>query len=273
MSYDMIKNEKVSIYQPDQEGRIFPEEPSFDSYEEERLHLKIHLAAACRFFHKCRFDYGFAGHLTIRDPERPELYWTNPMAVPFSKVCVSNLILVDHAGKVIEGDYAVNQAGFVLHGAVHEEHPDILAMCHAHTVYGTAWAATGRPLDPITQDACAFYEDHVAIADEGGKVSVEVKAGYEVSQAFGHNKAAIHQNHGLLTASRHSIDAAAFWFSALERCCQQQLVVEASGVPPKLVPPDKARYSHKHVGSEYIGWLHFQTVFDEISSSQPDLFD
>ena len=93
MSYDMIKNEKVSIYQPDQEGRIFPEEPSFDSYEEERLHLKIHLAAACRFFHKCRFDYGFAGHLTIRDPERPELYWTNPMAVPFSKVCVSKKII------------------------------------------------------------------------------------------------------------------------------------------------------------------------------------
>ncbi|MCZ6671792.1 MAG: class II aldolase/adducin family protein [Verrucomicrobia bacterium] len=269
----MLKQEKGSLYQPDQEGLIFPEEPQFETIEEERHHLKIHLAAACRFFHKCHFDYGFAGHLTIRDPERPELYWTNPMAVPFSKVCVSNLILADHKGKVIEGNHAINQAGFILHGAVHEEHPDILAMCHAHTVYGTAWAATGRELDPITQDAAAFYEDHVVIADEGGKVAVEAKAGYEVSRAFGNNKAAIHQNHGLLTASRHSIDAAAFWFSALERCCQQQLLVEASGIKPKLVPPDKARYTHKHVGSEYIGWLHFQTIFDEISTTQPDLYN
>lgn len=40
-------------------------------------------------------------------------------------------------------------------------------------------------------------------------------------------RAATHQNHGLLTASRHSIDEAAFWFIALERCCQQQLLIEA----------------------------------------------
>ena len=269
----MTNEAKVSLYQPDQEGLIFPEEPEFETFEEERQHLKIHLAAACRFFHKCRFDFGFAGHLTIRDPERPELYWTNPMAVPFSKVCVSNLILADHKGKVIEGDYAINQAGFVLHGAVHEDHPDILAICHAHTIYGTAWAATGRELDPISQDAAAFYEDHCVIDEEGGKVTVEVEAGNKVSAAFGNNKAAIHKNHGLLTASRHSIDAAAFWFSALERCCQQQLLIEASGVKPQIVPPDKARYSHKHIGSEYIGWLHFQTVFHEISSTQKDLYN
>ena len=95
----------------------------------------------------------------------------------------------------------------------------------------------------------------------------------QVSSAFGDNLAAIHQNHGLLTASRHSIDAAAFWFSALERCCKQQLVVEAAGIKPELVPPDKARYSREHVGSEYIGWLHFQTIFNEISSTQPDLYN
>ena len=123
------------------------------------------------------FDYGFAGHLTIRDPEHPELYWTNPMAVHFSQVKVSNLILADHEGKVVEGRHAINRAGFVLHAAVHEAHPDIVAMCHAHTVYGTAFAALGRPLDPITQDAAAFFEDHVVIKDEAGQVAVEVKAG------------------------------------------------------------------------------------------------
>lgn len=269
----MNTQSKKSLYQPDQKGLIFPEEPTFETFEEERNYRKIHLAAACRYFHKCRFDYGFAGHLTVRDPERPELYWTNPMAIPFSKVCVSNLILADHFGKVIEGDYAINQAGFVLHGAVHEAHPEIVAMCHAHTAYGIAWAATGRKLDMISQDACAFYEDHCVIEAEGGKVSVEAEAGSHVSRAFGNNRAALHQNHGLLTASRHSIDAASFSFSSLERCCQQQLLVEASGIKPKRVPADRARYSKEHVGSEYIAWLHFQTPFNEISSTQPDLYD
>ena len=174
---------------------------------------------------------------------------------------------------MIEGNYAVNQAGFILHGDVHEGHLDILAMCHAHKIYGTAWAATAKPLDPISQDACAFYEDHVVITAERGKFAVEEQAGFEVSKAFKGVKAAIHQNHGLLTVSRHSIDAAAFWFSTLERCCHQQLLVETSGVKPKMAPPDKAKYSREHVGSEYLGWLHFQTVFDELATTQPDLFD
>jgi ribulose-5-phosphate 4-epimerase/fuculose-1-phosphate aldolase len=86
-------------------------------------------------------------------------------------------------------------------------------------------------------------------------------------------KAAIHQNHGLLTASRHSIESAAFWFIALERCCRQQLLVAATGIKPKLVPPDKARYSREHVGSEYIGWLHFQPIFDQLAEQSPDMFD
>jgi ribulose-5-phosphate 4-epimerase/fuculose-1-phosphate aldolase len=262
-----------SIYQPTQPGLVFPEAPRFDSIAAERLHLQQRLVAACRAFALQGFDYGFAGHLTIRDPEHPDLYWTNPMCVHFAQVKVSNLILADHQGRVVEGRHAINRAGFVLHAAVHEAHPDILAMCHAHTVYGTAFAALGRPLEPISQDAAAFFEDHVVIRDEAGQVAVEEKAGLAVSDWFKGVKAAIHQNHGLLTASRHSIEAAAFWFIALERCCKQQLIVQASGDQPLLVPPDKARYSREHVGSEYIGWLHFQPIYEHLAATQPDMFD
>ncbi len=165
--------------------------------------------AACRAFAVHKLDFGFAGHLTIRDPEQPELYWTNPMCVHFSQVRLSNLILVDHTGRVAEGRYAVNRAGFVLHAAVHAENPDILAMCHAHTVYGTAYAALGRPLPPVTQDACAFFEDHAVITKEAGQVAVEEQAGRSVCSYFKDVKAVIHQSHGLFTSSRHSIDAAA----------------------------------------------------------------
>ena len=91
--------------------------------------------------------------------------------------------------------------------------------------------------------------------------------------AFTGVKAAIHRNHGLLTASRHSIDACAFWFIALERCCRQQLMIDATGIQPTLVSPERARYSREHVGSEYIGWLHFQTLWEQIAAEQPDLFE
>jgi ribulose-5-phosphate 4-epimerase/fuculose-1-phosphate aldolase len=265
--------DRISIYQPEQSGLIFPERPAFASVEEERDYRKQHLVAACRAFAMHGFDYGFAGHLTVRDPECPELYWTNPMCVHFSRVRVSNLILANHYGAVVEGRHAINRAGFVLHSAVHEAHPDIMAMCHAHTTYGTAWCATGRPLDMLSQDAACFYDSHVVIGASAGAVAVETKSGNSVADAFGTNRAALHQNHGLLTASRHSIDDAAFWFIALERCCQVQLQVEAAGIKPQIVPEDRCRYSREHVGSDFIGWLHFQTLYDQIAATQPDMFD
>ncbi len=264
---------RVSIYQPEQDGLIFPELPTFASFAEERKYRKEHLVAAVRAFAMHGFDYGFAGHLTVRDPERPELYWTNPMSVHFSEVKVSNLILADHAGNVVEGRHAINRAGFVLHSAIHDAHPEIVAMCHAHTTYGTAWCATGRPLEMLSQDAACFYKSHAVIGESAGAVAVEKESGLSIAEAWGDNRAVLHQNHGLLTASKHSIDDAAFWFIALDRCCKVQLAVSASGIEPKLLSDKTAAYSREHVGSDYIGWLHFQTLFNQIAKQQPDMFD
>jgi ribulose-5-phosphate 4-epimerase/fuculose-1-phosphate aldolase len=113
----------------------------------------------------------------------------------------------------------------------------------------------------------------VVIGASAGAVAVEREAGNSVAAAFGNNRAALHQNHGLLTASRHSIDDAAFWFIALERCCQVKLAIEASGVKPVEVSEKSARYSREHVGSDFIGWLHFQTLYNQIARTQPDMFD
>ena len=88
---------------PNKPGLKFPEKPVFATHAEERRHRQERLVAACRAFALHGLDYGFAGHLTVRDPERPHLYWTNPMAVHFSQVKCSNLILADHSGQVVEG--------------------------------------------------------------------------------------------------------------------------------------------------------------------------
>ncbi len=270
---DTVQRDKISIYQPDQAGLVFPEIPHFASHAEDREHRKRHLVAAVRAFALHGFDYGFAGHLTVRDPERPELYWTNPMCVHFSQVRLSNLVLADHEGRVVDGGHAINRAGFVLHAAVHEAHPEVVAMCHAHTTYGTAWCATGRPLEMLSQDAACFFNNHAVIGASAGAVAVERESGWSVAREMGRHRAILHQNHGLLTSSRHSIDDAAFWFIALERCCQVQLQVAASGIKPQLLSDETAQYSAEHVGNDFIGWLHFQTIYGQLAATQPDMFD
>ena len=165
------------------------------------------------------------------------------------------------------GRHAINRAGFVLHAAAHEMHPGIMAMCHAHTTYGTAWCSTGRKLDMLSQDAACFYDNHAVIGASAGAVAVERESGSSVAAEFGANRAILHQNHGLLTASRHSIDDAAFWFIALERCCQVQLQVEASGVKPQILSDKTAQYSRDHVGQR----LHWVAALPDVV--QPDRGD
>ena len=87
-----------SIYRPKQSGLNFPVLPDFPTFAQERQHRKERLVAACRAFALHHLDYGFAGHLTVRDPEFPHLYWTNPMAVHFSQVKLSKLILLNLDG-------------------------------------------------------------------------------------------------------------------------------------------------------------------------------
>ena len=153
-----------------------PTPPKFATHAEERLHRKQRLAAGFRLFSKFGFDEGVAGHITARDPEFTDTFWVNPFGVHFSQITVSNLIRCDHKGAVVEGSYPVNTAAFVIHSRVHAARSDAAAAAHSHSTYGRAFSTLGRKLAPITQDVCAFYEDH-ALYDDFGGVAVELDEG------------------------------------------------------------------------------------------------
>lgn len=255
--------------------RMLPRPPKFDTPAQERLHRKQRLAAAFRLFSKFGFDEGVAGHITARDPEFPDTFWVNPFGVHFSQVKVSNLIRCDHHGEVVEGDYPVNAAAFAIHSRVHQTRPDAVAAAHSHSTYGRAWSTLGRPLDPLTQDVCAFYNDH-AVYDDFGGVVVELDEGQRIANALGNNKAAILQNHGLLTVGK-TVDEAAWWFITMERSCQVQLLAEAAaartGTAPKTISDAAARQAYSIVGTAQAGWFQFQPLYARIVKEQPDLLD
>lgn len=238
---------------------------------EERKRRKQKLAGALRIFGRFGFGEGVAGHITVRDPEFPDHFWVNPLAVSFRHMKVSDLILVNHQGEVVYGKHAVNRAAYVLHAAVHAARPDVISAAHAHSVYGKAFSALGIPLDPLTQDSCAFYECNTVISDHGGAVVFEEQAGRDFAAAFGQNRAAIHQNHGHFTVGA-SVDEAVFWFACFERCAQSQLLAMAAGTPKKI-PHDLALYTRENAGSAQVGWIHFQPLWQEICRTDPDLFD
>jgi ribulose-5-phosphate 4-epimerase/fuculose-1-phosphate aldolase len=238
--------------------------------EEERLYRKRALAAAARLFARYGFDEGAGGHITARDPEHPDRFWINPFGVHFGHVRVSDLLLVECDGTVVTGSGSVNPAGFVIHSQVHAARPDVVAAAHTHSVHGRAWSTLGRRLDPLTQDACAFYADHEVFEDFTGVV-LDIEEGKRIAERLGGGKAVILRNHGLLTVGG-SVGEAAWWFIAMDRSCQVQLLAEAAGTPVPI-DPQEARATARTMGTPGMGRLNFRPLYADIVRAQPDLLD
>jgi ribulose-5-phosphate 4-epimerase/fuculose-1-phosphate aldolase len=236
--------------------------------EQERLHRKQCLTATLRLFAELGHDEGAGGHVTARDPEHPDRFWVNPFGRPFALVRVSDLVLVDHAGTVLAGGGRVNPAGYAIHAEVHAARPDVVGVAHTHSVAGRAWSTLRRPLDPITQDACAFFADHGVYADYTGVV-LDRAEGKRIAAALAGYKAVILANHGLLTVGG-SVEEAGWWFLAMDRCCQVQLLAEAAGRPVP-VDADSARATREQIGTPGMGRFNFRAMYRAVVHRQPDL--
>lgn len=61
-------------------------------------------------------------------------------------------------------------------------------------------------------------------------------------------------------------------FVRMDRCCDDQRPAEAAGTPAPY-PAEEAAWLAPTLGSSRFAWLSFQTLWDDIASSDPDLQD
>ncbi|MET7521707.1 class II aldolase/adducin family protein [Streptomyces sp900116325] len=236
--------------------------PVHQSVEEERAYRKERLAGALRLFAAYGYEDGVSGHITARDPEYTGCFWVNPFGAPFDGLLPDELILVNGDGQVVEGRHHVNQAAFAVHAQVHRARPDVIAVAHTHSLHGRALSALGEFIEPITQESCAFYEDHAVYQAYTGVV-VDEEEGRRIAAALGARKAIILRNHGLLTVG-DSVDAAAWWFVTMERSCQVQLTARAAG-KPVLIEHREAVATREQLGSDLVAWINYQPMWKRIS--------
>jgi ribulose-5-phosphate 4-epimerase/fuculose-1-phosphate aldolase len=250
----------------------------FDDVADERRHCKERLVGGLRILAKRGLTTGLAGHITVRDPEYPDRFWVNPIAVPFSQICVSDLLLVSHDGEVLEGEMPLNQAAFAIHSQIHRAFPELNGACHSHSPYGRPWSATGRLIEPTSQDATAFYECQ-ALFDDFTGVVLDTGEGERIAEALGAgsgwdegHKIAILGNHGHLSVGQ-TVDEAVAWFVMFDQMCQSQLLLEATGREFKVLEHDVAAFTRGQTGTHTVGYASFQALWKEIIAEQPDLLE
>ncbi|MDF2898801.1 MAG: class aldolase/adducin family protein [Rhodococcus erythropolis] len=248
----------------------FPLPPTFDSVDAEREYRKEQLADGFKIFSRLGFSEGVTGHITVRDPGEPDTFWVNPFGMAFSRITAADLVRCDHDGNVLEGRFHVNRPAFVIHAEVHRARPDAVASAHAHSLHGKAFSTLGIPLDPLTPDACAFFEDHGLYAEFGG-VAKDVEEGKRIAESLGDHKAAILQNHGLITVGK-SVAEAVWWFVSMDRACQAQLLAMAAGTP-KPIDRESALKVRRQTGGHFSGWFRAQPMWAELTEPNSDSSD
>jgi ribulose-5-phosphate 4-epimerase/fuculose-1-phosphate aldolase len=195
---------------------------------------RVELAAAYRIFDMLGWTEGIFNHITLRVPGPEVQFLINPFGLLYSEVTASNLVLIDVEGNPLrESRWPVNQAGYVIHSAIHQAIPGAHCVMHTHTTTGMAVACLKEGLSPTNfysaqLHGCVAYHDFEGITTEEGEKERLVRD-------IGDKQAVILRNHGLL-AWGHSVSEAFMVLRTLQRACDVQIASSAAGPLQPIAP-------------------------------------
>jgi ribulose-5-phosphate 4-epimerase/fuculose-1-phosphate aldolase len=205
---------------------------------------RVDLAACYRLMPLFGMSDLVYNHITARIPGTEDELLINPYGYMYEEVTASSLIKINVQGEVLDNphaDYGVNEAGYVIHSAVHGARHDVGCVIHTHSRAGMAVSAMKDGLLPLTQTAMRFkniaYHEYESVA-----INLDERA--RLVRDLGNQEAMILRNHGLLVASSSVPQAfnAIYW---LEMACRAQVDALASGRELVLPPEQIVERTHQ----------------------------
>ena len=201
----------------------------------EEWQTRLDLAAIYRLVAKHGMTDLTATHISARVPGTENQFLLNPLGLLFSQVTASNLIKVDIEGNILDGEYPINAAGYVIHSAVHAARHDVECVAHTHTPAGMAVAALPQGLMPLTQQSMRFYGRTAYHGYEG--IALDLDERERLVEDLGDNSVMMLKNHGVLVCGR-TIRHAWVLLYRLEKVCKAQLAAMATGAKLRLPSPE-----------------------------------
>jgi len=155
----------------------------------------------------------------------------------YEELTASSLIKIDVEGNILFNatDYGINQAGYVIHSAIHGARHDVECIIHTHTLPGMAVSAMKRGLMPIAQTSLRWAKGVSYHAYEGIALNLDERE--RLVKDLGDTDAMILKNHGLLTCGP-SIPECFNNMYRLERACQLQVMTLSCNTEIELPPQE-----------------------------------
>lgn len=217
-----------------------------DQVPDDEWAARVELAAAYRLAAHFGLTHLIQNHISLRVPGKPDQFLINPYGFLYDRITASSLLKIDLEGNVLQHTtFAVNEAGFVIHGAIHEARPDLHCVIHTHTAAGMAVSALDCGLLPLSIDAMRWYNRIGYHKLEG--IAINPGERERLVANLGPHKCMILRNHGLLTAGRNVAEAFYLMFH-LEKACVSQMMILASNQAFTLPSPDLCEHSAQQFG-------------------------
>jgi ribulose-5-phosphate 4-epimerase/fuculose-1-phosphate aldolase len=183
--------------------------------------MRVDLAACYRLVDHYGWTDLIATHISARVPGEPDHFLINPYGMLFGEITASSLLKLDEAGRImLPSPYPFNDAGFVIHGAIHEARPDVNCVVHLHTNDGVGVSAQEDGLLPLSQTALVVLSNLAYHEFEGVAVNMDERA--RLGADLGDKDLMILRNHGTLACG---VSVAEAWTNIymLERSCSMQV--------------------------------------------------
>ncbi len=252
---------ELSVPTSSRNGAKSPDLPT--TWEERVDFAALHRLVVLEGLHE-----GSWNHFSYQLPDNPEYTLVTPGQTHWSQVRAGNVLVLDSAGNIVQGDGRPNPSAWAIHGPVHRARPDACCVVHTHMPYATAIAlrADGRFNERADQNAAGFYKK-VAYFDEYDGVVTESEDGERMAEALGRRSVLFMQNHGVLLVDR-TIGLAFTRLYSLERACMVQVLAESGGHKIRAMPKAVAKAVAACEGEDLVA--HFEAMKRVLDVREPD---
>ena len=231
----------------------------------EEQKIRVDLAAMFRLTHHFGWDDTIWNHITARVPGTEHNFFMHRFGQYYDEVCASNLIKVDEEGKVVDGPKDLNTAGFIIHSAIHLNHPQHKFVFHAHPKSASA-ATAFEEIPHFIQDSSMLY-GKVGYHDWEG-LSVDPNERHRIAENMGEGGLLVMRNHGFLTAGATAGECFMKMYY-LVRMCEVALQVTSSSLKVKNGSPELWEKASKQYEAFSPGLYEWPALLRKCDSLDP----
>lgn len=164
------------------------------------------------------------GHMAWRDPEGRG-FWLKRTGLGFEEVGPADFILLDFNGNKILGTGG-RHSEWPIHSEIFRARPDVHVVAHSHPINAAIFSACDADIKGVCHESVML--SGVAYYRKAKGLIRTVEQGRDLASVLGGNSTVLMKNHGVTTCGQ-SIAAAALAAIFVERACNAQLIVAASG--------------------------------------------